>query len=561
MDTNQISQEEKAARAERERQKSLAILKASNEMLDDFMQGVIERSNRADIGEDKKNVIFEQVQKAKEENLDKAKAQLGASVEDIKNATYAEPTEEYKRKYAERLQRKGITDAQMRAKKDDSATVTTSGSPNGVERRARITSQEELEEKTLSQEQQDELMRSTMATDEKLEEWRRKTEEFEKNRREMFAKQEAEKKEKEKNKLISKTSLPKETKQNTSTSTVEKVSRAEHKEEKPTEAPKRKKSDNKVVKYDFDFSQIPDYVQYDVVPLPSHGECYPKSSPLRCGRLPIAYLTAADENIIASPNMYRDGKIIDVILTRKILDKSVDPTSLCSGDRDAIALWLRATGYGPQFPIVVSNPNNGDARYNTTVDLSTIDFLPFDLKGDENGHFEYVLEKQNGKKDKLTFKVLTAYEQEVLRKVSLGGMEESEREKIKKNVDSIKEILDNITDIDVSMRENLEEDIAEIGTWADSGIKEENGGEEFSKFVTENMIFCTVAVNGNTDEEFIRNYIENMRSFDSYNYRNYLSSHVPGMDFNITINIPESDGGGTIRSFLRIDDALFLNTL
>ncbi len=46
---------------------------------------------------------------------------------------------------------------------------------------------------------------------------------------------------------------------------------------------------------------------YDVIPLPSGGECYPN----KMGKVKVAYLTAYDENILVSPNLYRDNKVLD----------------------------------------------------------------------------------------------------------------------------------------------------------------------------------------------------------------------------------------------------------
>ena len=51
------------------------------------------------------------------------------------------------------------------------------------------------------------------------------------------------------------------------------------------------------------------------------------------------------------------------------MDKTIDPNSLCKGDRDAIILWLRATGYGPEFPITVHDPEL-DTEYETVIDLT-----------------------------------------------------------------------------------------------------------------------------------------------------------------------------------------------
>lgn len=84
---------------------------------------------------------------------------------------------------------------------------------------------------------------------------------------------------------------------------------------------------------------------YDIIPLPSNGECYAS----KIGRLPVAYLTAYDENLITSPNLYRDGLVIDLLLKNKIKDKTIDIDNLVSGDVDAIVLFLRATSYGEDF--------------------------------------------------------------------------------------------------------------------------------------------------------------------------------------------------------------------
>ena len=94
------------------------------------------------------------------------------------------------------------------------------------------------------------------------------------------------------------------------------------------------------------------------VELPSKGQCYPINSPLRRGKVKVSYLTAKDENIINDPKMYKDGKLIDTILQRKIVDKDIDVHSLCRGDRDAIILWLRRTGYGNEFPVTVRSFND-----------------------------------------------------------------------------------------------------------------------------------------------------------------------------------------------------------
>ena len=73
------------------------------------------------------------------------------------------------------------------------------------------------------------------------------------------------------------------------------------------------------VKKDFEFNNVDAEVQYDIVELPSKGECYKD----KFSRVPVGYLTAYDENFITSPNLYKDGLIIDYLLKHKVLNKNI----------------------------------------------------------------------------------------------------------------------------------------------------------------------------------------------------------------------------------------------
>ena len=90
---------------------------------------------------------------------------------------------------------------------------------------------------------------------------------------------------------------------------------------------------------------------YDVIPLPSKGECYRN----KLGKIPVAYLTAYDENMIIAPNLYRDNKIIDMMLKEKVVDNRIDTYDMLEGDREAIILFLRASGYGNEYPITAKD--------------------------------------------------------------------------------------------------------------------------------------------------------------------------------------------------------------
>ena len=308
---------------------------------------------------------------------------------------------------------------------------------------------------------------------------------------------------------------------------------------------------------EWDFSSVPEYVQFDMIPLPSKGECYPIDSPLRSGVIPVSYLTASDENLIHSPNMYRDGKIIDVIVSRKIIDKRIKATDLCRGDRDAITLWLRATGYGDSFPIVVRNPNDTEKVYDTNINLSDLSYKDFKLKGDENGLFEYKL--KNG--DVLKFKQLTKADEDYIKKTITSQFTTDTKYRIYNAISDVKYYFEQIEHQEFEEKEEIKLDIEEIMEWSDDINTNLNNIDDsfFLNAITESMVLRTVSINDNTSEEYIRGYIENMRAQEAFDYRTYMEENVVGVNFKITINIPESDGGGSFDTFLRIDDFVFRN--
>ena len=81
----------------------------------------------------------------------------------------------------------------------------------------------------------------------------------------------------------------------------------------------------------------------------------------------------------------------------------------------------------------------------------------------------------------------------------------------------------------------------------------------YNEIITDQMKAYTISINGNIQREFIKNYIDNMRASDAYKYRQYVNNNKPGLDYKITINVPESDGGGSFDTFLDIDDTIFIN--
>ena len=301
--------------------------------------------------------------------------------------------------------------------------------------------------------------------------------------------------------------------------------------------------------FDSMFNNVDPSAQYDVVPLPSNGECYEN----KLARIPVGFLTAYDENFITSPNLYKDGLIIDFLLKSKVLNKDVDTDKLVKGDVDAITLFLRATSYGYDFPVIVRDPKTGE-EIETVVDLSKIKSKKFTLKADDNGNFEYILPIS---KVPVKFKYLTRKEErdlETLAKIENNGIRSNE---LKSAASLMRRCLDEDKVLASKDRGVMLESIRNVEKWAHE--IEKGNPTKFSKTITNRMEMQIVAINGNYDREYVRKAIMNMPAHESLMLRRYILENEPGMDFEIEIERPENLGGGSFKTFLEWDDSVFLN--
>ena len=301
--------------------------------------------------------------------------------------------------------------------------------------------------------------------------------------------------------------------------------------------------DNSSVKYDYN-----PQASYDVIPLPSNGECYKN----KMSKIPVAYLTAYDENMIIAPNLYRDNKIIDVMLKEKILNSTINPDDMLEGDREAIILFLRS-GYGNEYPIIATD-NATNISFETIFDLSKLKFKEFKLKGDVNGWFDYTLPFTG---TKIKFKFLSHRDL-----VELEKMEELEnaklrKEKLKEFVDTMDEYIENDKDVENKQKIQIRKAIRDIEKWEDE--MEEEDSLLFTHTITNRLEMSIMEVDGVTDRKIIRNFVRNMNVRDSSALRKYINENEPGIDYNIEVEKPESLGGGSMPVFLQLDQNIFLN--
>jgi len=111
----------------------------------------------------------------------------------------------------------------------------------------------------------------------------------------------------------------------------------------------------------------------EIVDLPSEGQFYPEGHPLH-GKdtIEINFMTAKEEDILASKALLRKGVAIDRMLESLLVDKSINVGDLVVGDKNAITVAARITGYGAEYETKVTCPACGAASEHT-FDLSEVE--------------------------------------------------------------------------------------------------------------------------------------------------------------------------------------------
>jgi hypothetical protein len=125
---------------------------------------------------------------------------------------------------------------------------------------------------------------------------------------------------------------------------------------------------------------------FDVVPLPSKGLLYKEGPLAGLEAIEVYYLTAKEEDILTAPNLLRSGKVMDHLLKAVIINKKIDPAQLLLGDRNAILVWLRSTGYGKEYPVPLSCKHCGKT-FAYEFDLAELDVRFLDTEPDADGLF------------------------------------------------------------------------------------------------------------------------------------------------------------------------------
>lgn len=230
-------------------------------------------------------------------------------------------------------------------------------------------------------------------------------------------------------------------------------------------------------------------VPFDVIELPSQGLLYKNKK----SSVKIEYLTAFDENILTSPNLLNNGKVLDVLLERKVKDLGFDAKELLNGDRIAILLYLRTTGLGNEYTQMVFN-NDGEL-VEGIIDLTTLKTKKLEVSPDENNEFDFLLPSSN---KKIKFRLLTAKDDDEITEIDKKSLEKN------KGVSTIQTL-------------RLERSIMEI--------------------------------DGERDKMKISHTIKLLNLIDVRKLNKYITDIEPGIDFK---TVARTQGGESIDCFLRM---------
>jgi|TARA_R110002124_G_scaffold185931_2_gene353457 hypothetical protein len=178
----------------------------------------------------------------------------------------------------------------------------------------------------------------------------------------------------------------------------------------------------------------------ELVELPSKGLYYPDNHPLHgVESIEIRQMTTKEEEILTSQTLLKKGVALDRLLQSLMLDKTIEPGTLLVGDKNAMLIQARKTGYGADYKTQVSCPN-----------CNTLETLTYDLNECQiydGGNSDDTLKELGAMStDRLTFRVtlpITKVEAEVR---LMYGYDEMEIVKSQKNKVRNKDLNSAITD-------------------------------------------------------------------------------------------------------------------
>ena len=145
-------------------------------------------------------------------------------------------------------------------------------------------------------------------------------------------------------------------------------------------------------------------VPTEIIDLPSRGYFYPEGHPLSSGKIEMKYMTAKEEDILASQNLIKQGVVIDKLLQSLIVTK-INYNDLLTVDKNAIFIAARILGYGKDYEVEIACPSCGE-KSKHVIDLQEFDEKEIDWTKFTKGECTHKFVLPISKKE-LTLKFLT----------------------------------------------------------------------------------------------------------------------------------------------------------
>lgn len=174
-------------------------------------------------------------------------------------------------------------------------------------------------------------------------------------------------------------------------------------------------------------------VPTEFIELPSKGRFYPEGHPLYGqDSIEIRQMTAKEEDMLTSRTLLKKGVALDRVIASLIVDKSIDPDSMLVGDRNAVIVGMRVSGYGNMYETKIDCPSCG-AKQEYSFDLNGASIYDgneardLGVKTNDDGTFNVTLPKTGVD---IQFRLLTGRDE----KMFLSAMKDDKKSRIDRNV-------------------------------------------------------------------------------------------------------------------------------
>lgn len=117
-------------------------------------------------------------------------------------------------------------------------------------------------------------------------------------------------------------------------------------------------------------------IPVESVTLPSKGKLYSQDHPLyNETSVDIKCMTAKEEDLLTSRALIKNGTVMSKLISSCLMNKTIDPDTLITGDRNAILIAIRVTGYGGDYKVKMTCPEC-DEDYESEFSLSGLKIKP-----------------------------------------------------------------------------------------------------------------------------------------------------------------------------------------